>query len=461
MSNWTDDRRLIYFICIFPVGIFTLLPFSSFAFDFTIIFALVWAVTFFLLMLASEKPISPGWLLSIGFSAIGLRLVIFGVALRKIVVQGPLFDGQIMRSIGEYFRAWNFETHIIFSTFLMFALFTIVCLISREISSIMLAFLDLAESSKQDEDCGCEKPETTGRESATNPYQISTFLARLSILEMRLVPAFLTVTIIAAVHFRDRLLPVSVEKSLQTSAVMILSLLICYVPLKLLSFAALREWMRAVTGKPVGQINLRLWIFENRYWLMATGLLVIGISFLPDFPRPFLVILAGVFFSAGFLSDVIETQHKTAKVEENLIANETVVGLVGHQVTLVLGREIWNEYYVLCEHELNSSLGHVRLKVIKESGIIFGEIMVEFSQRLRPDDAAVVLNGERVSKSRFRFEQSNSERSDDPGNNLDKERLTNRMTKSISDFVTTTLLHYIPSLSHDPAISHLVRNFQF
>lgn len=463
MSFWTDDRRLTFFTCTFPVGIMALLPFSSFAFDFLMIFACTWTVAFLGLNLVLQKPIQSRWFLVMGLSAIVLRLVIVGVALRKITVQGPAFDGQILRSIGEPFHSLSFEAHVIFSIFVLFTSWIVISLVGREVSSAMHTFLDLAKCAGAGEVSQSESEQDAEVERNSQNYRISDFFARLSILEIRLVPLFLAVTVFTAIIYRDRLLPVTVEKSVQTSAVMILSLILYSMLLSLLSLAAQREWTRGVTGKPVGRINLRFWIFEHRFRLMAAGLLMIGMSFLPDFPKIFLVTLAGIFFSAGFLSDVIEGHNKVSKIENNLIANDAPsLALVGHQVTLRLGREIWNEYYVLFEQKLHAALGLVRLNVIKESGIIFGEISVEFNNRLRPHSVAVVLNDERVTKASLALPDQISEETDIRGleTGADKGNAADQLTKIICDHVTYALRCHVPSLSHDPAIDHLVKSFE-
>lgn len=462
MPIWTDDRRLAYFVCTFPIAIMSLLPFSSFALDFLIIFTFVWTAIFLVFALLTENPKQTGWILFFGFSSAGLRLVIVGAALRKLVMQGPEFDGQLLRSIADLFRTANFEGHIVYGIFVTFVLSMVTLLVGREILISIQAQLDLSRmETLQDQlsDVTADR-----REVAEQQYEfsIAAFFSRISMLETKLLPIFLTITIAAAIHFRDRLLPVSVEMSLQTSAIMILSLILCYAPLKLLDMAASREWTRRITGKAVGRINLRFWVFENRFWLMVFGVMLVGISFVPDFPRTFLVILAAASFSAGFLSDVLEAQIKATKLEENLAAIDSLpVPIEGNQVVLQFGRDIWNDYYVENEQELHAALVQVREKVIKESGIVFGEISIEFSQRLRPDFAALLINNERAGKTSFDAALRKQEDVIDPDNGLVIRECDNQLTRKICEYVGSELRHNVPSLSYDPAINHLVRNFEF
>lgn len=469
MPPWIDDRRLKYFVCLFPIAILALIPLSSVILDFLMIFSLAWTLVFFWLNIITETPMPARWLIVFGLSTALLRLIIVGAALRKIAFQGASFDGQILRTMAESIHLLNIETLLILCNLAYLGFRIIILNMGIEISSAADAYIDLATDRNADAADIRTSAQEDAQEQMTRIYGISGFFAKLSTLEIRVLPILLAVTFFSAIQFRDRLLPVSIEMSVQTSAIVVFSLL-CYVlPTSLLGLLSHRTWIRSISGKPLARVNARVWLFERRYRLMIAGPLLVAVSFVPDFPRILLVLVGGGLFGAGLLSDILEIQTRECKIEDNLVASATTAAVDhNHQVKLQLGRDIWNDYYVYHEQDLMSALTFVRLITIKDSGIVFGEITVEFNRRLQADCIAIIVNGERVGKTRLPAHPeptskllSSANKNNDPLSTTRIASSTDYMTKLICDKTASVLKYCIPSLSHDPAIDQLIKGLEF
>lgn len=460
MLSWTDRKRFAYFLCLFPSLMMLLLQTHSMFFDFLLLFAIFSTVFFAVLSVLLQPSISYYWLMVTGFFTIVLRMMLVGAAVRKIGLTGPDFDGQIIRKITDIFYYQTMEANLTIAVIAYITLrFLAISTITKVANDIQVQIhvrseLNFVDLGAKNESASGSNPGVDFRESSRVPL----FFLNTAKIEFLILPLLMVLAVVLSIWNRDRFTPDSIEKAIKTSALLVLSTVLCLLPGLLLNLFAIREWLSQLAAKRVAKLNLRELLFENRKKAMVFGSFCIILSFLPDFPSTFLVLLGGSMFAGGFLSDVVETINTShLEIQDGLVPLEEKAIERENRIKLQFGRTLWNNYFVGNEASMIAALNLSRMKVIQETGIIIEEIPIEFNSRLHPESVAILINNRRISASSFEIQEEY------PIDNLQRPNISpiEVMTEMISDAVCRGLSDQVALLSHDPALDHLVREFEF
>ncbi len=460
MHSWADQKRFSYFLCFFPSAMMLLLPMPSVVFDFLLFFAVFSTVIFTLASLIIQPNTRYYWLTVAGFFTLTLRMMMLGASVRKIGLAGPNFDGQIIRKITDFFYFQTLESNltIAVTTYLTLG-FLSLATIKRVVNDIHVQIqvrneLNFPQIEKLEE----SDEKILSKSDFRQGSKIPLFFLSTAKIELYVFPLFMCFALILGVWNRDHFTPDSLGKSIRTSALLIVSTVLCLLPGIALNLFAIREWLSQLATKRVAKLNFREMLFEDRRKAMLIGAFFVVLSFFPGFPNAFLVAFGGAVFAAGFLSDVVEpTDAGHLEIHAEFIQREEKRIELENRVKLQLGRTLWNDYFVGNEVAMGIAVNLSRMKAIQATGTIIEEISIEFNSRLQPESTAILINNHRISSVAFEVEEA----SIDSDNPISQAISLERITQLICDDLIEVLSDQAALLSHDPALDHLIREFEF
>ena len=456
------DRRLSYFLCLFPMAVFSLLPLSAVAYDFLLLLCLISTVVLFLCSWLMVKPLTIGAFSLWSFGVAFLRMGLIGATLRKIIGLGVAFDGQLIRSLAESFHPYSIIAHImlLLLAYLLFrkviALLTNGLLLFRELHSEPLSNLSIQAGNEAE------------KGSFLSPNLVIHLMTRTAWIEMNTIPILVGAVFFGTVQNRDILDENSYNKSLFAASILQLSAYLIFWPLSSVTLFSLREWLRHWLKYPLAKIPIRQELFAYRYWIMALGVSLAAVSLAHGIPKSVFVVIGSSLFAAGFISTILENRgpHSVeAAIRQDV---EAEIFQKSQRVKLLFGRNLWNDYFVTHEARLQQAVNITRLEIMRDAGTFVEEIPVLFGPKVIPDGMVILINNKRISSIAIELPACLRERPEFSGDRqVDQqsaiddenqlEKVVQRITKTICLNVSNVLRNQAPDLSVDPAIEHLIK----